>query len=239
MCFVVQIRPISYCASLRGHIVLLSNVGLEEPGQIWGNSTLGWGLMEVAYVKSTSSACANSCVVSWVRGFWTAARQLKSLKRADELQRCSSPVKQSPRTNTEGSWSHSCIRKGARTPLIFFFNLPLPCHLNSLHYLEHPSSGALWQIRNRSYDSRRSVLPPFFFFFLPYSFSPSLLRDILSLFSFEMTRSVLCPAATCHQRGSQPRPTTRLTPADVPEWTLGREGARGSGGRTGSERKSP
>lgn len=124
MCFVVEIRSISYCASLRGHTVLISNVGLEEPVQIWHNSTLGWGLMAVAYVKSTSSACASSCVVSWVRGFWTAPRQLKSLKRADELQHCSSPVKRSPRTNTEGGRSHSCVRKGARTPLIFFFNLP-------------------------------------------------------------------------------------------------------------------
>lgn len=126
--------------------------------------------MAVAYVKSTSSACASSCVVSWVWGFWTAPRQLKSLKHADELQRCSSPVKRSPRTNTEGGWSHSCVRKGARTPLIFFFNLPLLCHLNSLHYLQHPSSGALWQTRDRSYDCRWSVLP----LFLPFSFPPAL-----------------------------------------------------------------
>lgn len=74
-------------------------------------------------------------------------------------------------------------------------------------------------------------------FFLAFSFSPALLRHILSLFSFEMTRSALRPAATCHQRGSQPRPTTQPTPADVPEWTLGRE--EGVGWQNRQREKEP
>lgn len=230
MCFVVQTRPISYCASLRGHIILISNVGLEEPVQIGDNPTLGWGLMAVAYVKSTSSACANSCVVSWVRGFWTAPRQLKSLKRADELQHCSSPVKQSPRTNTEGGWSHSCVRKGARTPLVFFLNLPLPCRLNSLHYLEHPSSGALWQTRNRSCDSRWSVLPPFFFclfLFLRHFWGTFCLSFLLR---WHAQPSVQLPPAT-REAANLGRPHGRprqMSPG-------GHWGGRGHGGRVAEQ----
>lgn len=97
----------------------------------------------------------------------------------------------SPRTNTEGGWSHSCVRKGARTPLIFFFNLPLPWHLNSLHYLQHPSSGALWQTRNRYYDSRWSVLPLFFAFFFFGTFE----GHSVSLFFWDDT---LSPLSSCH-----------------------------------------
>lgn len=225
MCFVVQIRFVSYCFSLVGHAVLISNVGLEEPVQIWDNSTRGWDLMTVAYVKSTSSACASSCVVSWVRGFWTAPRQLKPLKRGDELQHCSSPVKRSPRTNTEGGWSHSCVRKVARTPLIFFFNLPLPCHLNSLHYLQHPFGGALRQTRNRFYDSS-AVPPPFFSFFF---FSSTFEGHSVSLFFWDDT---LSPLSSCHLPPER-QPTSADHTADPGRCPRVDTGAGGGGTEVG------
>lgn len=195
----------------RGHIVLISN----GPAQICDNSALGGGLMAVAYVKSTSSACANSCAVSRVRRvlncsqtaevWWTPALLLASQTESkDKHRRQLKPL--------------MCQERSQNSPY-FLFQPPTAVPL--------PRTSFQWSVM-----AKLGIDP------IP-SFSPALLRHILSLFSFEMTRSALCPAATCHQRGSQPRPTTRPTPADVPEWTLGREGPRGSGGRTGSERKSP